>query len=503
MEKPYEQYTKQLGGSTMFHMSLGSKELFHSNFLHWISTINWDLFLKILHELTGIKNKFWWEVEDKFHPDHHNIEVRREFHHFDLSIYILDSTKEVDDSSVDSSTTNIDTEEYSYKEEKRVVQKWIPVLILENKMKSLPYRGQLVEYTNKAFNEWRTGSLIKEEMKKLKANLASASDWIAEHGITFILLSLQNTHFGQGFPKDLEVRQILKKKNSKEESPEFPFNWNHVTYSNLLAVLNTIEPHSFSENELDQLVFKNYTQFLESLCNLANDCWKINPQKSFRLQISPWVSLRTDDYKERIEEIEKYKKLRIHDIHEKLLYDQLLVLLEEKLGGRCARFDSKKNGERFNSKDNPIRIFTKSDYAHGVGIFEAQIWLFYSKNLKEHYLKLIIQVQGERYCHMVICDNVAKGAKRVNLNMISGLGKIINDVWKDSQWLDIKDPLSHYISITDLEPHFPFGIKADRWGKYGDNNLYQYIDIPQDKTIDEVIKAMVDDIDCIYKWYIR
>ena len=96
----YEEYLKELRDSTMFHMSLGSKELFHSNFLHWISIVNWDAFLQIMRDLAGLKKDevFWWEKEGvldchekPYHTDNNNIEVRREFHNFDLSIYILDS----------------------------------------------------------------------------------------------------------------------------------------------------------------------------------------------------------------------------------------------------------------------------------------------------------------------------------------------------------------------------------------------------------------------------
>ena len=501
----YKKYTDQLSNSTMFHMSLGSKELFHSNFLHWISTINWDLFLKILHALAGVE-KFWWENE--FEPYKQNIEVRREYHHFDLSIYILDSEKV---SSVDSSTLEKKSEEYRYNEGERVVQKWIPVLILENKMKSLPYRGQLVEYTNKAFIEWRTGSRIKEAMKVLKDNNVDYHNWSADHGITFILLSLMDSQIGQGNPDDYIVSLELEyKKNKTTRKLIFPFSWNHNTYSKLLEVLtDKKEPCPFPTNELDQLVIKDYTSFLASLCELAK-LWKINPQALYRLQISPWVkesgkgNLRPTRYDEKINEIEEYKKLRIHDIHEKLLYDQLLVLLENKLGGCCARFDPKKNDELF--KDG-IKVFTKSDYAHGVGIFEAQFWLFQNtQDLKEHYLKLIIQVQGERYCHMVICDNVSNGAKRVNNDkkMTENLKSKIQCVWDNNLLYSIDDTISKFISIEGYTPCFPIdpdGKEEPRWGKYGNNNLYQYIDIPRGLTLEVVIKAIVDDIKSIYNWY--
>ena len=108
---------------------------------------------------------------------------------------------------------------------------------------------------------------------------------------------------------------------------------------------------------------------------------------------------------------------------------------------------------------------------------------------------------------MVICNAVSKGAKRVNDNMIAALGNKIKKVWMRNQLSVIDSSLSNFISIKKSDkksdPVFPFEIKEPKWGKYGDNNLYQYIDIPQDKTIDEVINAMVDDIVSINKWDIR
>ena len=91
--------------STMFHMSLGSKELFHSNFLHWISIVNWNAFLSVMHGLAGVE-KFWWENDDVkdfrgnlYHPSKNNVKVFREHRNFDLSIYILDSEKKAKDNS--------------------------------------------------------------------------------------------------------------------------------------------------------------------------------------------------------------------------------------------------------------------------------------------------------------------------------------------------------------------------------------------------------------------
>ena len=186
---------RNLESSTMFHMSLGSKELFHSNFLHWISIINWDVFLMIMHGLADVK-RFWWE--DSYCPDKNNLEVRRESQSFDLSIYIL--------------------VEKAKRGEKEETQKWIPVLVLENKVKSIPYKKQLERYKEKAKKEWR---------KK---------DWQDGRYITFILLSLW-----QDLPDD-----ILPSGQTNSSGPKC--NWTNKSYFDLSGLLSKENVHSYFEN---------------------------------------------------------------------------------------------------------------------------------------------------------------------------------------------------------------------------------------------------------------
>lgn len=113
--KQQKNHCAELNASPLFIFSAGSKELFHSNFLYWLAIEHWDIFISIMRELANLENEhFWWEDIYKFEKE--NLEVRREYHNYDLSIYIQVNTK------------------------------WVPVLILENKVKSLPYAEQLAQY---------------------------------------------------------------------------------------------------------------------------------------------------------------------------------------------------------------------------------------------------------------------------------------------------------------------------------------------------------------------
>lgn len=100
--------------SPMFQLSLSSKELFHSNFLYWLSLIDRCKFITLINRLlnTADIDKEWGT----------NWIVRREYKHFDLCI-----------------TTGNGNEEIIH-------------LVLENKFKSLPQKEQLDEYYNKTRN---------------------------------------------------------------------------------------------------------------------------------------------------------------------------------------------------------------------------------------------------------------------------------------------------------------------------------------------------------------
>ena len=198
--------------STMFHMSLGSKELFHSNFLHWLAENYWDFFIEVMHKLAGLES-FWWENVNGpngkiYSQNNNNLKVLRENRNFDLSIYILDS-------------------EIVDEEEKKQI--WIPVLVLENKVKSLPYKEQLDSYTKKAFEEWKRGSKIGNiDCQKEQAVKDKSYKWTPENGITFILLSLLSSDLND---RDLEKEQnITFKRKKKDEQLHIYFKWISKTY---------------------------------------------------------------------------------------------------------------------------------------------------------------------------------------------------------------------------------------------------------------------------------
>ena len=126
----YENAVEYLKTSPMFNLSLSSKELFHSNFLYWLSLVNKDAFKELVAALLNIKpDELKWGD---------NWEVAREYKSFDLCV--KDISKELAVSNPED--TNGENK-----------QKPNIYLVIENKVKSIPYNAQLKKYTTKV-NEY-------------------------------------------------------------------------------------------------------------------------------------------------------------------------------------------------------------------------------------------------------------------------------------------------------------------------------------------------------------
>ncbi len=118
-------YYDTLRKSPMFQLSLSSKELFHSNFLYWISTVSSDMFKDVISGLYACVNEL---PPTDLWPD--NYEVKREADHFDLCVVEPVVVKK------------------KRKGEEKTEHKVI--FILENKVKSIPSLSQLDEYKGKS-----------------------------------------------------------------------------------------------------------------------------------------------------------------------------------------------------------------------------------------------------------------------------------------------------------------------------------------------------------------
>lgn len=136
-----KQIASELEKSPMFQLSLSSKELFHSNFLYWIWKTSPKMFRDVIYCITNgkVKTESW--------PD--NFIVKREYNHYDLSVW---------DGEPQANQSNM-------------------LLILENKVKSIPYKKQLDDYHKNNDDKYILLSLSKDFPEKEKI----AEDWCIVH----------------------------------------------------------------------------------------------------------------------------------------------------------------------------------------------------------------------------------------------------------------------------------------------------------------------------------
>ena len=109
MEKSIDDIIQSLKGNPMFHLSLGSKELFHSNFLEFLWEENKLSFFMMLCAILGEENE---HIIQMINSQEEYI-LSREKKKFDICIYHKDDETEIYD------------------------------VIIENKVKSIPYKTQL------------------------------------------------------------------------------------------------------------------------------------------------------------------------------------------------------------------------------------------------------------------------------------------------------------------------------------------------------------------------
>ena len=110
-----------LDKSPMFKLSLSSKELFHSNFLEWLSVVSPDKFKVLINKMADCEIT-WPNVW----------RVKREYNNFDLCIVAYDQYEDTADEKID------DDPDFRI------------LVVVENKVKSIPYKEQLDRYAKEA-----------------------------------------------------------------------------------------------------------------------------------------------------------------------------------------------------------------------------------------------------------------------------------------------------------------------------------------------------------------
>lgn len=335
---------KDLQLSPMFQLSLASKELFHSNFLAWIGS--WDLD-------RGKDHPFRKLIKDLIGPDNHVDEwpetwyVAREFHSFDLCVL-----NRIPDEFT-SEDANIDSNEDTGDEDGTQNDIAIKVyLVLENKMKSIPYYTQLQKYSDKV-----------ERINKSKGKESTYVD--------FILLSMSKS-----FPDKKSIDKMEPK-------------WTIKSYEDLIKVIPTMVEDSYHRN-----IIEDYVAQLNKLIDLHN-IWC--PEESrFLKEKFLYFDTRKDCNKDKdIWKRDNYrfdyadlKQLRIHDLFQKQRYAMMCAILRD----RFVRFGIKVSLDNDLRKDPDCNALIDFNYIHGEPLLD--IWF-----KDESKLVYTIQVQADSYEH--------------------------------------------------------------------------------------------------------
>jgi hypothetical protein len=243
-------------------------------------------------------------------------------------------------------------------------------IIIENKVKSLPDLVQLRKYEQVYTNH--------------------------DSGCTYMVLSLVKDFPGQ---KCLKINTC----------------WQLHHYDELAELIRECCSDSVISQEHRPYI-RDYCQFVENLSKLAEE-WRIDEQESFLSQ--------RDDLRE----------LRLNDIYEKVRYAQIAALLAEKLKtGIVNDIDEERVILGMSNTDIILRrgrddadeilafygcpeakpfqqVFISSGMSHGVGLVEATV------KIAEDCC-LVIQVQGNHYCHAMERENIFENTGKLSMLQI-------------------------------------------------------------------------------------
>ena len=426
-----------LANSPLFGMSLGSKELFHSNFLWWLSTVDWDKFVAVMRQLSHV-NQFWWE--NLYHPQNGNLKVLREYRKFDLSIYINKGQKKKKGGGM----TDI----------------WVPVLILENKVKSLPRQEQLDEYLGKAFDDWK--------VDKVKNTIVHY--WGGEP-ISFILLTLVGWNQTYGSTYSTKIAGV---------NSTIIQNWESNSYQDLYNALNVFT--STGNNNAGNCYFKSliddYRSFIHAIHDMANNQWVLNGSENYINKIYPWANAiyKGDDV----------AQLRLDDVRQKIYYEQLLYLLAQKM---------------LQNKGIQLNVVNRTNISKaGAGYVNAYTWFSHNTGVMHAYVQyqnfqIGVELQGNNYEHFFRTQKKNKSTKTAakHLDQLRSKTDFFFEFGQLPRLGVSKFPWGRFATNKPNSKIAPLY----RFGFYNPDFLYQKVEISPTATIGEVLDYIVNDIGLI------
>ena len=422
MEKQLPQLFKELNKNTMFHLSLGSKELFHSNFLEFLWNQSPIDFLKMLLELLQsagreiFKSKFSIAFEESINCGKDEIEEKiyntftlaREEKDFDICIYHENTGP-------------------------RGGKKRVYDLIIENKVKSIPYKEQLDRYE-----------------KKVQDNQGETEKPI------YILLSLATV-----FP---EKNEIIWQKN-----------WNIVSYQQLHDAIQKV----YGE---ENTYIRDYLSFIENLHSLKDEILKAD------FKDLPYYNP---------EEMKPFADIRLHDMYVKLRGSYFVCLLKEALLAKKHpavyieffpgnREKPKEEAKSFKKYDTIIWL--KSEMTNA-----KQSTITISIKLRDSKNSYDIQIEGDDYRHMFSHTNLVEKRDEEDKRIKEG---ICSQNWIET-CLNNMDYFNIGMLPSELSKNEWDGKTSKGYNQFKPDILHKYVKIPKNIKVNSMIEIIVKDIDNI------
>lgn len=418
-----ETLLKELGKMPIFRLSLGSKELFHSNFLEFL----WDLdeddghihFIRMINRLLGEKH-----LKEDGSLDYY---LSREKENFDICIYHAERKQTKD----------------------KVQERDVYDLIIENKVKSIPSKEQLVKYVERV-----------EQKRKPQAK--------------YLLLSLAESFPDKNQSNDVEVHYEIKDKHGQTRTAGDKV-WKVINYDTLGQSI--IQQQWKAPGDKATSYIEDYVDFITKLHNLQG------------------AILNTMAGEPLFKEYDLYKQYRLHDLYIKLRCTSFMLSLKNRLKQQQQNLpvytlpasQVRKQNNKHNDKPG---IYLNVNVFYAVGQVGALVW---TGEEGSHIYEVIIQ--GGQYRHGI--NEYTTTAKRPKEN---GKKSKEDRLLLDNMWnrLSKNEPSKSFLTEIrgmkdkDIHPTEDKG-KAGPYGDYDNGYIYRYILCDQ-WNVSDLLDNMAKDI---------
>ena len=428
-----EKDLQSLKSNPIFQLSLASKELFHSNFLYWLSQDEnlKGLFKDIIDNLCGDNKIVWGELKDGF-------VVLREYKNFDLCICKKKSTQTNNGSSeggneikniISTDEKLVEDSDPNYDD---IQQAGEIVFVLENKFKSIATAGQLRKYVEKTL-EYNVPIFKKSVVSENNGgNWSHSRDYgsldkkikDSKTKTKFVLLTL-----AKDFAEIDAIKEIDTFYCDKDGKIVEPNNGNDFISKDNKWIIRSYEDYAqFLSNSLLDINDEKLTTFNVSFQIIFN---YIRFIRTFSLEINKHLGdiKLTDNWNSIFEEKNKeYKSIRCSDIWQKMAMHKIA----QELMGRVNNIiqsnpefeidtdSSDKHCRECLSNDNKFSktIFIGVQYFHSLALLEIKYRI-------GDDCMFVIQQQGNSLC--------------AGIDILQNRNNYLNKSRKDNNWSDIVD----------------------------------------------------------------